>query len=212
MVDPRDLDLLQRAFRLAERGRGQTSPNPLVGAVVAAADGTIVGEGYHHKAGTPHAEVHALNAAGERARGATLYCTLEPCPHRPDRSVRGTDRGGGHHTSSGRGHQSEPARRRGRLRVSGGSRYRGRGGYRAPTDARQNAAFFTFMRERRPFVLFKAAVSLEAGCRGDRDEDADSGPEAHRQTQRLRSEMDAIGVGSGTSSPMTAADGPGRLP
>ena len=64
MVSARDLDLLQRAFRLAERGRGQTSPNPMVGAVVAAADGTILGEGYHHEAGTPHAEVHALAASG----------------------------------------------------------------------------------------------------------------------------------------------------
>ena len=72
---------MRRALRLAERGRGHTSPNPMVGAIVVWADGTIVGDGWHEQAGTPHAEVHALNEAGDRARGATLVCTLEPCCH-----------------------------------------------------------------------------------------------------------------------------------
>ena len=200
MVDARDLELLQRAFRLAERGRGQTSPNPLVGAVVAAPDGTILGEGYHHRAGTPHAEVHALDASGERSRGATLYCTLEPCCH--------TGRTG-------------PCAQRivaaGVIRVvaaatdpnprvaGGGFAYLRAHGVEVDADvaprqaARQNAAFFTFMRERRPFVLFKAAVSLDgriAAARGTRTQI--SGLEAQRDTQRLRSEMDAIAVGSGT--------------
>ena len=200
MVDARDLDLLQRAFRLAERGRGQTSPNPLVGAVVAAADGTIFGEGYHHKAGTPHAEVHALNAAGERARGATLYCTLEPCCH------------------TGRtGPCAERIVAAGIIRVvagatdpnprvaGGGFAYLTAHGIAVEADIaarqtrRQNAAFFTFMRERRPFVLFKAAVSLDgriAAETGTRTQI--SGMEAQRDTQRLRSEMDGIAVGSGT--------------
>ncbi len=200
MVDARDLDLLQRAFRLAERGRGQTSPNPLVGAVVAAADGTILGEGYHHKAGTPHAEVHALNAAGERARGATLYCTLEPCCH------------------TGRtGPCAERIAAAGIIRVvagatdpnpsvaGGGFVYLTAHGIAVEADiaprqtARQNAAFFTLMRERRPFVLFKAAVSLDgriAAGTGTRTQI--SGMEAQRDTQRLRSEMDGIAVGSGT--------------
>ena len=70
-----------RAFALAERGRGRTSPNPMVGAVVVDADGVVVGQGSHERAGGPHAEVHALDEAGARARGATLYCTLEPCCH-----------------------------------------------------------------------------------------------------------------------------------
>jgi diaminohydroxyphosphoribosylaminopyrimidine deaminase/5-amino-6-(5-phosphoribosylamino)uracil reductase len=200
VVDARDLELLQRAFRLAERGRGQTSPNPLVGAVVAAPDGTILGEGYHHRAGTPHAEVHALDASGERSRGATLYCTLEPCCH--------TGRTG-------------PCAQRivaaGVIRVvaaatdpnprvaGGGFAYLRAHGVEVDADvaprqaARQNAAFFTFMRERRPFVLFKAAVSLDgriAAARGTRTQI--SGLEAQRDTQRLRSEMDAIAVGSGT--------------
>ena len=72
---------MRKALALAERGRGTTSPNPMVGAVVVDADGVVVGRGSHRSAGGPHAEVLALREAGERARGATLYCTLEPCCH-----------------------------------------------------------------------------------------------------------------------------------
>src|SRR5438046_2916279 len=71
---------MQRALELAERGRGAVEPNPLVGAVVVR-DGRVVGAGWHQRYGGPHAEVHALAAAGEAARGATLYVTLEPCCH-----------------------------------------------------------------------------------------------------------------------------------
>lgn len=71
---------MRRALELAALATGRTSPNPLVGAVVVK-DGAVVGEGYHHRAGTPHAEVHALRQAGESARGGTLYVTLEPCNH-----------------------------------------------------------------------------------------------------------------------------------
>ena len=72
--------MLERAVELAERGRGTTHPNPVVGAVVARGD-EVVGEGWHERPGGPHAEVVALGAAGEAARGATLYSTLEPCDH-----------------------------------------------------------------------------------------------------------------------------------
>lgn len=75
------LPWMRRALQLAALGAGRTSPNPLVGAVVLNAAGTLVGEGFHAKAGTPHAEVHALAQAGERARGGTLVVTLEPCCH-----------------------------------------------------------------------------------------------------------------------------------
>lgn len=71
---------MRRALELARRGRGRTHPNPLVGAVIVR-DGTIIGEGYHEEYGGPHAETHALHAAGDSARGATLYVTLEPCAH-----------------------------------------------------------------------------------------------------------------------------------
>ena len=75
-----DLKYMQRALDLAIMARGRTRPNPVVGAVVVNA-GEIVGEGYHKKAGTPHAEVHALQQAGLKANGATIYVTLEPCNH-----------------------------------------------------------------------------------------------------------------------------------
>src|SRR6059058_3357117 len=75
-----DRAYMRRALELARRGWGQTAPNPMVGAVVVR-DGRIVGEGFHARFGEEHAEVGALRAAGERARGATLYVTLEPCAH-----------------------------------------------------------------------------------------------------------------------------------
>src|SRR5437773_5128965 len=71
---------MRRAVRLAERGRGRVYPNPLVGAVIARA-GRVVGEGWHRALGQPHAEAMALARAGARARGATMYVTLEPCAH-----------------------------------------------------------------------------------------------------------------------------------
>jgi diaminohydroxyphosphoribosylaminopyrimidine deaminase / 5-amino-6-(5-phosphoribosylamino)uracil reductase len=76
-VEPR---FLERALELSERGRGTTHPNPIVGAVVVSGD-KIVGEGWHERKGGPHAEVVALEAAGHKARGATVYVTLEPCAH-----------------------------------------------------------------------------------------------------------------------------------
>jgi len=71
---------MRRALELAAQARGRTSPNPMVGAVIVKA-GEIVGEGYHHKAGTPHAEIHAINNAGTKAKDTQLYVTLEPCCH-----------------------------------------------------------------------------------------------------------------------------------
>src|SRR5436190_18903561 len=74
------MSFLERALELAERGRGTTRPNPVVGAVLVR-DGEVVGEGWHERKGEPHAEVNALADAGDNARGATLYVTLEPCAH-----------------------------------------------------------------------------------------------------------------------------------
>lgn len=74
------------ALRLAAKGRGSTSPNPMVGAVVASG-GRIVGQGSHRKPGGPHAEVLALSQAGARAKGGTLYVTLEPCSHLKKRTL-----------------------------------------------------------------------------------------------------------------------------
>lgn len=79
-MSQRDEHWMRHALDLAERGRATTAPNPLVGCVLTHAD-HLVGEGWHERAGEPHAEVHALRATGERARGATAYVTLEPCSH-----------------------------------------------------------------------------------------------------------------------------------
>ena len=74
-----DIKYMRRALELARMAEGDTSPNPMVGAVITDSSGNIVGEGYHHKAGQPHAEINALAAAGDKAKGATVYVTLEPC-------------------------------------------------------------------------------------------------------------------------------------
>jgi len=80
MADKADRQFMQRALELAARGRGRTSPNPMVGAVIVR-KGKIVGEGYHHAAGKPHAEVEAIRKAKGKTKGATIYVTLEPCCH-----------------------------------------------------------------------------------------------------------------------------------
>jgi diaminohydroxyphosphoribosylaminopyrimidine deaminase/5-amino-6-(5-phosphoribosylamino)uracil reductase len=80
MIEAADYEFMARALQLAQRGLYTTTPNPRVGCVIVR-DGAVVGEGWHERAGAPHAEVNALAAAGERARGATAYVTLEPCHH-----------------------------------------------------------------------------------------------------------------------------------
>jgi diaminohydroxyphosphoribosylaminopyrimidine deaminase/5-amino-6-(5-phosphoribosylamino)uracil reductase len=80
MMELQDEDYMREALRVAGFARGRTAPNPLVGAVIVK-DGRIISEGWHRQAGTPHAEIHALRMAGDLAKGATLYVTLEPCSH-----------------------------------------------------------------------------------------------------------------------------------
>ena len=191
---------MNRALDLAERGRGTTSPNPMVGAVIVGKDGTIVGEGYHERAGGPHAEVRALDEAGALARGASLYCTLEPCCHvgrtgpcvervvtagiarvvaaSPDVDLR----------VSGKGFEF--------LRRKGIDVAVGLGRDRA---LRLNRTYFTFKTRRRPFVIIKAATSLDnciAARPGERTRI--TSVDAQRHAHSVRAEVDAIGVGSGT--------------
>ena len=193
-------DYMDRALFHASRGRGRTSPNPMVGAIVVSPDGVIVGQGYHERAGEPHAEVRALDEAGARARGATLYCTLEPCCHvgRTGPCVaRIVDAGIARVVAA----VADP-----NPKVSGqGFAYlTARGvdlevGLGAGPAVRLNQPFFTWMRERRPFVVLKAATSLDgriAEAPGRRTRLTSD--EANRHAQRIRAEVDAIAVGSGT--------------
>lgn len=195
-----DRALMERALRLAERGRGRTAPNPMVGAVVVDDEGVIVGDGYHERAGMAHAEVRALDAAGPRARGATLYCTLEPCCHtgRTGPCVERIAASGVRHVVAA---TLDPNPQ---VNGQGIAWLRSRGvdvtvGIAARSAARQNVAFFTRVREGRPFVLAKAAVSLDgqiAARPGVRT--PISGPMSHRAVQRTRAEVDAVGIGVGT--------------
>lgn len=191
---------MREALRLAEQGRGRTSPNPMVGAVIVDDRGAVVGAGYHARAGGDHAEVRALADAGEAAEGATLYCTLEPCCHHGrtgpcvDRIVEaGLTRvvvamPDPNPAVNGKG--IDLLRRQG-IAVDVGLRGREAG--------RLNEAFVTWVSERRPFVTLKVAASLD-GCIAARPgaRTALTSPTANRIVHALRAEVDAVGVGSTT--------------
>lgn len=190
---------LRRAFELAERGRGTTSPNPLVGCVVVR-DGQIVAEGFHERAGGPHAEVVALDAAGERARGAHVYVTLEPCNHF-GRTPPCTDRllaegvaavtigmrdpntevsGGGAEALAARGvvvHWAEDPR---------------------PFEV-QNEGWLTRLRLGRPFVRVKVALTLDGRpALAARRRSRITGAGGRRVTMTLRQRATAVAVGAST--------------
>jgi diaminohydroxyphosphoribosylaminopyrimidine deaminase/5-amino-6-(5-phosphoribosylamino)uracil reductase len=191
---------MERALFHAARGTGRTSPNPLVGAVVVTADGVVVGQGFHERAGEPHAEVHALAEAGARARGATLYSTLEPCCHQGRTGPcvsRIVDAGVARVVAAVE--DPNPA-----VRGRGFAFLRAKGvvvdvGLGAASAIALNRPFFTLMREGRPFVVLKAATSSDGyiaeapGRRTFLTSEA-----SNRHAQRVRAEIDAIGVGSGT--------------
>lgn len=190
---------MRRALRLAERGRGLASPNPPVGAVVVR-DGEVVGEGFHRGPGTPHAEVVALDAAGDAARGATIYVTLEPCVHHgrtgpcvprvieaaPARVVVATT--DPNPVVDGRG---IAAIRDAGIEVEGGV---------GAADAERLIASFTkFIRAGRPFVTAKVAVSLDGrAAAADGSSQWITGPTARRDAHRLRAASGAVLVGVGT--------------
>jgi diaminohydroxyphosphoribosylaminopyrimidine deaminase/5-amino-6-(5-phosphoribosylamino)uracil reductase len=191
---------MRRALAHARRGLGRTAPNPAVGACVVAGDGVVVGDGSHERAGEAHAEVVALRVAGARARGATLYCTLEPCVH-TGRTGPCTDRiieagitrvvaamEDPYHLVHGRGFA--------RLREHGIAVEVGVGSREA---ARLNQPFVTTIREGRPFVILKAATSLDgrlAAAPGEPTRVTSATAERHVHYQRAL--VDAIAIGSGT--------------
>ena len=195
-----DAEYMDRALALAARARGCTTPNPLVGALVVADEGVVVGAGYHARAGEPHAEVHALRAAGQAARGATLYCTLEPCCHTgltPPCVDAIVEAGISRVVMA----VEDP-----NPRVAGGGvrRLRERGvqvdaGVGRDEAVRLNQPFFSAMRRQRPFVIAKIATSLDGRlASGPGARTHMTGRSADRRSQLLRAEVDAVGVGSGT--------------
>jgi diaminohydroxyphosphoribosylaminopyrimidine deaminase / 5-amino-6-(5-phosphoribosylamino)uracil reductase len=192
--------LMRRALELAERARGLTSPNPMVGAVVVTAAGEIVGEGFHARAGGPHAEIGALRAAGARARGATLYVTIEPCAHhgRTPPCAPAVIEAGVARVVVAIGDPNPLVAGRG-VELLRGAGIEVRVGVAAAEAERQNRVFLTAMRERRPHVTLKAGMTLDGKI-------ADlhgasrwiTGDAARHRAHRLRSESDAIVVGIGT--------------
>jgi diaminohydroxyphosphoribosylaminopyrimidine deaminase/5-amino-6-(5-phosphoribosylamino)uracil reductase len=191
---------MRRALFLAERGVGRTTPNPAVGACVVTDEGVVVGQGAHERAGCAHAEAHALDAAGDRARGATLYCTLEPCVH-TGRTGPCTERilAAGVKRVVAAVEDPDP-----RVSGRGFARLREQGvevvaGVEQGAAVRINLPFFTAKRRGRPFVILKAATSTDgylaahAGTRTFLTSTA-----ANRRAHQVRARIDAIAVGAGT--------------
>jgi len=190
---------MHRAIELAERGRGTTYPNPLVGAVVVR-DGEVVGEGWHARRGEPHAEVNALRASGGRAHGSTMYVSLEPCTHHGSTPpcvdailAAGVERvvvgvrdpnpdvsGGGVERLRAAGVDVEL--------VEGEPAWRARD---------LNAGWLSVHERGRPWVIYKAAVTLDGRLTipGERWV---TGEESRRRVHELRARVDAVAVGMGT--------------
>jgi diaminohydroxyphosphoribosylaminopyrimidine deaminase/5-amino-6-(5-phosphoribosylamino)uracil reductase len=186
------------ARRLAERGRFTVTPNPLVGAILAR-DSTVISEGWHARAGGDHAEVAALKGAGEAARGATLYVTMEPCNHH-GRTPPCTDavlRAGVSRVVMGhldpdprmRGKSAEILRRAGvKVEV-----------LEDPAFEQQNEQFFHYMRTGRPFVHLKLATTLDGRIAAPGgDSRWVTGDDARLRAHQLRAEAGAVLVGAGT--------------
>ena len=191
---------MKQALRLAAKGRGTTSPNPMVGAILVK-NGRIVGKGYHRRAGAPHAEILALQQAGSRSHGATLYVTLEPCSHtgkrtppcvpaiitaRPRRVVVAMRDPNPH--VNGQGIR--------RLRQSGLTVNIGC----LQEEAKQlNEAYVHWVKTGRPFVILKAAMTLDGKIATASGESKwITGAKARLHVHRLRSQVDGIMVGIGT--------------
>ncbi len=194
-----DLDLMEMAYGLAEKARGRTSPNPCVGAVVTAG-GSIVGWGYHEEAGRPHAEIVALDRAGQRAKGGTIYLTLEPCVHW-GRTPPCVDRllGAGLARAVVSAVDPNPKVNGRGLAALKGSGVELATGLLEERNRRLNESYIKYITRRVPFVTLKAAVTMD-GRIAARSGDSRwvSSAEARDYVHLLRGEHDAILVGIGT--------------
>jgi diaminohydroxyphosphoribosylaminopyrimidine deaminase / 5-amino-6-(5-phosphoribosylamino)uracil reductase len=194
-----DVRLMRRALALAERGRGRTRPNPPVGAVIAQSE-KIVGEAWHHAAGEPHAEALALEAAGEAARDATLYVTLEPCtthgrtpPCAPRLIAAGIRR-----VVVG-AIDPNPAVDGAGIRMLESAGIEVAGGVLDAEAGQLLAPFAKYIRTGRPLVTAKMAATLDGRTAAlDGSSRWITGPSSRRDVHRLRSVVDAVMVGVGT--------------
>jgi len=191
---------MRRALEHARQGLGRTTPNPVVGACIVSPEGVVVGQGAHERAGEAHAEIHALAEAGAQARGATLYCTLEPCAHTgrtgpcADRII---DAGIARVVAA----MEDPFPQ---VRGRGFARLQANGvqvevGVEHAAAVRLNQPFLTAVRLGRPFVIMKVAASRDgyiAAAPGRRTQLTSAA--AVRHAQYVRAQVDAIAVGSET--------------
>jgi diaminohydroxyphosphoribosylaminopyrimidine deaminase/5-amino-6-(5-phosphoribosylamino)uracil reductase len=190
---------MKRALRLAEAGRGRTSPNPVVGAVLVKS-GKVVGEGYHSKIGEAHAEMIAVRQAGEKARGAVLYINLEPCTHygRTPPCVPQVIKAGVKRVVIGMEDPNPVVNGKGieALRRSG---LDVKVGVLARECQRLNEAFCKYILKKVPFVVLKVAATLD-GKIATRTGDSKwiSGEASRRFVHKLRDEVDGVLVGVGT--------------
>ena len=195
-----DIKFMLRALELAQMAEGDTSPNPMVGAVIVDGDGNIVGEGYHHKAGQPHAEINALAAAGDKAKGATVYVTLEPCSHygRTGPCCEALIKAGVKRVVSAVTDPNPLVAGRGlnRLREAGIEVTE----HVCEDEAKKlNEKFFFWITHKRPFVSLKYAMTLDgrlAAAGGDSK--WITGTEARTYAHYLRKTHDAVLVGKNT--------------
>jgi diaminohydroxyphosphoribosylaminopyrimidine deaminase / 5-amino-6-(5-phosphoribosylamino)uracil reductase len=189
---------IDEALELAVRGRGWVSPNPMVGALVVK-NGKVIGRGWHKQFGGPHAEVFALNEAGELARGATLYCTLEPCNHtgKTPPCVQAVLKAGIAQVVLG-------ARDPNLVAAGGVEALRAAGvnvveGVREKECRRLNAAFFKHTATGLPLVTLKWAMTLDGKiATASGDSKWITGEAARERSHRLRAEHDAVLIGIGT--------------
>lgn len=188
---------MREALSLAAQAEGFTQPNPMVGAVVVK-DGVIVGRGYHQRAGTPHAEVHALVEAGEKAKGATLFVTLEPCSHfgRTPPCADAVIKAGIAEVYVALADPNGKVDGIGRLEAAG---MPVRLGLLGAESFRLNEVFITNMLEQRAYIALKSAQSLDGKIAlANGESQWITGEEARRYGHRLRRRYGAVLVGVDT--------------
>lgn len=192
-----DIQYMRRALRLAARAAGRTSPNPLVGSVVVR-DGEIVGDGFHRAAGEPHAEVVALRKASDKARGATLYTTLEPCAH-TGRTPPCVDaiRDAGIERVVAAMRDPDPRTDGKGFRLLRAANIAVTHGVLEAEALRMNEGFITRVTKGRPFVVVKLATTLDGRVAVKGRRYLSSKP-ALKEVHRLRARSDAVLVGIGT--------------